>query len=77
MNEVPSIKAFLVDLINVMAERAEKEVDALMPGYTHLQVGHSATRSDELHPLTDLVACTTGPLVALAIEPRPVPSMRS
>lgn len=38
MNEVPEIKAYLIDLISTMVNRAEKEVDALMPGYTHLQV---------------------------------------
>jgi argininosuccinate lyase len=32
------IKEYLKDLILVMANRAEKEVDALMPGYTHVQV---------------------------------------
>lgn len=31
-------KAALVDLISVIVERADKERDALMPGYTHLQV---------------------------------------
>lgn len=32
------VKGYLKDLILVMANRAEKEVDALMPGYTHVQV---------------------------------------
>lgn len=38
MDEVAKVKAYLKDLIAVMAARAEKEVDVLMPGYTHLQV---------------------------------------
>lgn len=38
MDEVDKVKAYLKDLIGVMAARAEKEVDVLMPGYTHLQV---------------------------------------
>lgn len=38
MEEVEKIKEYLKDLILVMANRAEKEVDALMPGYTHVQV---------------------------------------
>lgn len=42
MEEVEKIKEYLKDLILVMANRAEKEVDALMPGYTHVQVGQSA-----------------------------------
>ncbi|KAJ9113744.1 hypothetical protein QFC20_001769 [Naganishia adeliensis] len=37
MEEVEKIKEYLKELILVMANRAEKEVDALMPGYTHVQ----------------------------------------
>ncbi|KAG8996897.1 argininosuccinate lyase [Tulasnella sp. JGI-2019a] len=37
LNEVKDIQQSLVDLIKVMAERADKEKDHLMPGYTHLQ----------------------------------------
>ncbi|KAL7418464.1 argininosuccinate lyase [Cryptotrichosporon argae] len=37
MEETTTIEAYLKDLLNVMVSRAEKEVDALMPGYTHLQ----------------------------------------
>ncbi|KAJ9126952.1 hypothetical protein QFC24_001183 [Naganishia onofrii] len=37
MDEVENIKGYLKDLILVMANRAEKEVDAIMPGYTHVQ----------------------------------------
>jgi hypothetical protein len=38
MEEAETIKQYLKDLISVMANRAEKEVDILMPGYTHVQV---------------------------------------
>lgn len=37
MDEAVAIKGYLKDLITVMTDRAEKEVDALMPGYTHVQ----------------------------------------
>jgi hypothetical protein len=38
MDETREVEQNLVDLLNVMVSRAEKEVDAVMPGYTHLQV---------------------------------------
>ena len=38
MDEVENIRGYLKDLVLVMANRAEKEVDAIMPGYTHVQV---------------------------------------
>jgi argininosuccinate lyase len=38
LDQVDEIEAALVALIRVMVERADKEVDHLMPGYTHLQV---------------------------------------
>ncbi|WWC86123.1 argininosuccinate lyase [Kwoniella dendrophila CBS 6074] len=37
MEESSQIEQYLKDLLNVMVSRAEKEVDAIMPGYTHLQ----------------------------------------
>ncbi|WVR05775.1 argininosuccinate lyase [Kwoniella sp. DSM 27419] len=37
MEESTQVEAYLKDLLNVMVSRAEKEVDAIMPGYTHLQ----------------------------------------
>ncbi|RDA94548.1 hypothetical protein CP533_2726 [Ophiocordyceps camponoti-saundersi (nom. inval.)] len=36
-DELRVIQRHLVDLLNVLAARAEKEMDILMPGYTHLQ----------------------------------------
>lgn len=38
LGEVDGIEKGLKDLIRVMVERADKEQDILMPGYTHLQV---------------------------------------
>ncbi|WRT64026.1 argininosuccinate lyase [Kwoniella shivajii] len=37
MEESTIIEGYLKDFLNVMVSRAEKEVDAVMPGYTHLQ----------------------------------------
>ncbi|KDQ18096.1 hypothetical protein BOTBODRAFT_29416 [Botryobasidium botryosum FD-172 SS1] len=37
LDEVAKIESTLKDLIRVMVERADKEKDVLMPGYTHLQ----------------------------------------
>jgi argininosuccinate lyase len=39
LDEVKDVEADLKGLIRVMVERADKEVDILMPGYTHLQRG--------------------------------------
>ncbi|EMC97571.1 hypothetical protein BAUCODRAFT_456784 [Baudoinia panamericana UAMH 10762] len=36
-DQLEKLEGFLVDLLKVMAARAEKEVEAVMPGYTHLQ----------------------------------------
>jgi argininosuccinate lyase len=38
LEQVSEIEACLVSLIRVMVDRADKERDHLMPGYTHLQV---------------------------------------
>ena len=38
MDETAKVERYLKDLLNVMVSRAEKEVDAILPGYTHLQV---------------------------------------
>jgi argininosuccinate lyase len=38
LEQVSEIEAALVSLIRVMVDRADKERDHLMPGYTHLQV---------------------------------------
>lgn len=38
-DQLREVEACLVDFLNVIAERAEKEMDLLIPGYTHLQRG--------------------------------------
>lgn len=38
LDQVDDIKESLRNLISVMVERADKEKEYLMPGYTHLQV---------------------------------------
>ena len=35
--ELREIEEYLVTLLQVVAERAEKDVEHVMPGYTHLQ----------------------------------------
>lgn len=39
MEETDNVEEYLKALLEVMVARAEKEVGAVMPGYTHLQVG--------------------------------------
>jgi argininosuccinate lyase len=39
LDEIKDVKDSLKGLINAIVERADKEQDILMPGYTHLQVG--------------------------------------
>jgi argininosuccinate lyase len=36
-DELRGIEKLLVDLLQVTAQRAEAEIEYLMPGYTHLQ----------------------------------------
>ncbi|KAF2770150.1 argininosuccinate lyase [Teratosphaeria nubilosa] len=36
-DQLAQLEAFLVDFLKVIAARAEKEIEAVMPGYTHLQ----------------------------------------
>ena len=38
LGEVKEVESGLKDLIRVMVERADKEKDIILPGYTHLQV---------------------------------------
>ena len=39
LDEVDDIESSLKGLVRIMVERADKERDILLPGYTHLQVG--------------------------------------
>lgn len=63
--ETAKIESILVDLIRVMTARAKAEVDALMPGYTHLQraqpirwshllLSHAASLLTDLSRLRDM-----------------------
>jgi argininosuccinate lyase len=36
-DELRAIEKYLVDLLEVIAERAEQDIEYIMPGYTHLQ----------------------------------------
>ena len=38
LEQVEKLDGYLKDVIKVMTARAEGEIDAVMPGYTHLQV---------------------------------------
>lgn len=53
LEEVKDLESSLKGLIRVMVERADKEKDIIMPGYTHLQVSHylSAMLDRETHAL--------------------------
>ena len=46
LGEVNDITEGLKGLIRVMVERADKEKDILLPGYTHLQVRITRSRFD-------------------------------
>lgn len=65
MDEAAAAENFLVELIKVMTARAKVEVDALMPGYTHLQraqpirwshflLSHASSLLTDLSRLRDL-----------------------
>ena len=50
LDEVAEIEAALKALISVIVERADKEQEILLPGYTHLQVSHWLAESfSKLH----------------------------
>jgi argininosuccinate lyase len=36
-DELREVEGHLITLLQVVAERAEKDIDYVMPGYTHLQ----------------------------------------
>ncbi len=54
MDETKRVEEYLKGLLSVMVNRAEKEVDAVMPGYTHLQVRQALSRGREANTLTFL-----------------------
>ena len=63
LDEIKAVEDGLKGLIRVMVERADKEVDILMPGYTHLQVTlrSSNPKWSLWHPTT---AWTANPVVS-------------
>ncbi len=36
-DELREVEKYLIDLIRVIIERAESDIEYIMPGYTHLQ----------------------------------------
>ncbi|KAF8334146.1 argininosuccinate lyase [Cantharellus anzutake] len=65
LEEVETIRSALIDLISVIVERADKEKDALLPGYTHLQralpirwshllLSHAFSLNNDLERITQL-----------------------
>lgn len=66
MDETAKVDKYLSDLLTVMVSRAEKETDAILPGYTHLQraqpvrwshvlLSHAQSFINDLQRLRELV----------------------
>ena len=70
LDEIKAVEDGLKGLIRVMVERADKEVDILMPGYTHLQVTLSFFES-QVKSLTpnDSVDSQSGGLISYSRMP--------
>lgn len=49
LDQVVDVQKSLEGLLRVMVERADKERDILLPGYTHLQVRASGRVEPSLH----------------------------
>ena len=47
-DELKKIKELVVDLISVLCEKADENLDAIMPGYTHLQRAQPITFAQHL-----------------------------
>lgn len=71
MQEAKNVEGELKALIRVMVERADKEQDVLMPGYTHLQV-RAAARGTETYSLATV--CSAHNLSAGRISSYPMRS---
>lgn len=69
-DELSSLEGMLASLVGVMAERAEAEIDVLMPGYTHLQPAQPVSRPESRR------AQRTPPATAGHATPRPPPAPR-
>ena len=83
LDQVVDVQTSLEGLVRVMVERADKERDILLPGYTHLQVrrvarvracadqrGRPARSTDPMVPLLALAR------VFIQERPRPPPATR-
>lgn len=67
LGEVDDIQSSLKGLVRIMVERADKERDILLPGYTHLQVGACFSYVGATH---DQAARTTYSVVTLPVVAR-------
>ncbi len=47
-DELREIERLLINLLKTVAERAEEDIDNLMPGYTHLQRGQVSSVKTKL-----------------------------
>jgi argininosuccinate lyase len=74
LGEVKDVEANLKGLIRVMVERADKEVDILMPGYTHLQVYYAIYFHKICLLITLSVARPAYPMVASSLVSCPLVS---
>ncbi|KAG9318806.1 putative argininosuccinate lyase [Chiua virens] len=62
LGEVGEVKASLEGLVRVMVERADKERDILLPGYTHLQFKYDLERLTQLVPRISVLPLGSGAL---------------
>jgi hypothetical protein len=67
LGEVDDIESSLKGLVRIMVERADKERDILLPGYTHLQVGPCFSYKGAAH---GEAARTTHSVVTLPVVAR-------
>lgn len=71
LEEVKDIEEGLKGLIRVMVERADKEIDILLPGYTHLQVCNAILSFlVTLTSNSDIIAGPTHPMVSPSLVSR-------
>lgn len=62
-DELREVEGYLITLLQVVAERAENDVDYVMPGYTHLQraqVIRKYTYRECCSPISSLYAGAIG-----------------
>lgn len=64
-DELREIESYLITLLKAIAERAEVDIDCLMPGYTHLQRGQVCIIVEYLEDSAKrFPACSLEPLAA-------------